>query len=64
MQFTDRIWTDYFFDCLYRFVIPFVPTLFHVFLIFSPVLPLKKLKKVLHYFSPPKNHDVFVSLIL
>ena len=36
-----------------RFVIPFLPTLFHVFLVFSPVLPLKKLKNVRHCFSPP-----------
>ena len=32
------------------FVIPFLPTLFHVFLVFSPVLPLKKVKKVFSLF--------------
>ena len=40
------------------------PTLFHVFLVFSPVLSLtalKKLKKVfLRYFSPPKNLSLFL----
>ena len=46
----------------YCFVIPFLPTLFHVFLVFSPVLLLKKLKKVLHYFSPPKNLSLFLYL--
>ena len=46
----------------YRFFILFLPTLFHVFLVFSPVLPFKNLKKVLHYFSPPRNLSLFLYL--